>query len=406
MKTYQETIDFLYTQLPVYQKEGKAALNYKLNKIRDFCQQLDNPQNQFKSIHIAGTNGKGSSSHMLASVLQEAGYKVGLYTSPHLKNFTERIKVSGKEVENDFVIEFVDKCTPIIEHLKPSFFEMTVAMAFDYFAQQKVDYAIIEVGLGGRFDSTNIINPLLSIITNISLDHQNILGDTLAKIASEKAGIIKSNVPVVIGEYHDETFPVFQKKVEEVNTELYKAFENVLEDNINLPNYQLLNRRTVQMACGVLAKQGLKLSNENIKEGLTNYVKNTNLKGRWQQLQKEPLVICDTGHNEAGIQLLVEQINKESYDQLFIILGMVNDKDTQKILSLLPKEAYYYFCQASLPRALNADILKQNAQQVGLRGEVILDVNNAIAIAKKNAKKNDFIYIGGSTFVVAEIKDL
>lgn len=402
---YQETIDFLYAQLPVYQKEGKSALNYKLDKIRSFCKQLHEPQNEFKSIHVAGTNGKGSTSHMLASILQEQGYKVGLYTSPHLKNFTERIKINGEEVSQNFVIDFVQENLNIIQELKISFFEMTVAMAFDYFAKEKVDYALIEVGLGGQFDSTNIITPILSVITNISLDHQDILGDTLTKIASEKAGIIKEKIPVVIGEYHVETFPVFQEKAKKENSLLLTAFETELSNNDFLPTYQLLNQRTVQKAAIYLKEQGI-VQQESIDKGIQNYLKNTKLKGRWQQLGEQPFIFCDTGHNEAGIQLIVEQFKKYPFENLHIVIGVVNDKDIAKILKLFPKEAYYYFCQAKLPRALSAFELAEKAMKIGLKGEVISDVNEAINKAKQQAKSTDFIYIGGSNFVVAEINEL
>lgn len=402
---YQETIDFLYAQLPVYQKEGKSALNYKLDKIRSFCRKLYKPQNEFKSIHVAGTNGKGSTSHMLASILQEQGYKVGLYTSPHLKNFTERIKINGEEVSQEFVIDFVQENLQIIQDLEISFFEMTVAMAFDYFAKEKVDYAVIEVGLGGQFDSTNIITPILSVITNISLDHQDILGDTLAKIAFEKAGIIKQNIPVVIGEYHKKTFSVFQEKALKENALLLPAFEIELSDNNFLPTYQLLNQRTVQQATTYLKDQQI-LEQEAIDKGIKNYIKNTNLKGRWQQLGEKPFIFCDTGHNEAGIQLIVQQLAKYTFDNLYIVIGVVNDKDISKVLTLLPKKAYYYYCQAKIPRALSAIELEVKAKNIGLKGEVILDVNEAINKAKQQAKATDFIYIGGSNFVIGEINEL
>jgi dihydrofolate synthase / folylpolyglutamate synthase len=282
---------------------------------------------------------------------------------------------------------------------------MTVAMAFDYFSQEKVDYALIEVGLGGQFDSTNIITPILSVITNISLDHQDILGDTLAKIASEKAGIIKEKIPVVIGEYHEETFPVFQEKAKKEKALLLPAFEEALSKDDFLPTYQLLNYRTVQKAANYLKEQNI-VQEEAIEKGFKNYLKNTNLKGRWQQLGEQPSIFCDTAHNEAGIQLIVEQLNKCTFDNLYIVIGVVNDKDITKILKLFPKKAYYYYCQAKLPRALPAIELAQKAKNIGLKGEVILDVNEAINKAKQQAKTTDFIYIGGSNFVVAEINEL
>ncbi|BDD04082.1 bifunctional folylpolyglutamate synthase/dihydrofolate synthase [Aureibacter tunicatorum] len=421
---YNEAVDFLYNALPMYQREGKAAYKTDMDNTIRLCEGLGNPQNNFKTIHVAGTNGKGSSSHMIASILQEAGYKVGLYTSPHLKEFTERIKINGKEISQEAVVSFVENHKSLIEEVMPSFFEMTVGMAFQYFDLQKVDVAVIEVGLGGRLDSTNIITPETCLITNISKDHQALLGDTLEKIAAEKAGIIKPKVPVIVSQTQSEVEKVFKSKAENCGSEILFADKSaklekaadgrfVYNDNLKFElglhgNYQQNN------ALGVLAlvEQFLmakfpKISNRDIENGLKNIVLNTGLKGRWQQIGSEPEIICDTGHNEDGVRLLMDQIRHKVKNKLHIVWGMVDDKDVVSILNLLPKDASFYFCMAeNSPRAIKADALARLAKETGLTGESISNVNDAIAIAKSKANKDDLIFVGGSTFVVAEIKNL
>lgn len=427
MLSYEATLEFLYANLPMFQRVGAAAYKADLTNTIALCEELGNPQHQFKSVHIAGTNGKGSSSHMLAAILQTAGYKTGLYTSPHLKEFTERIRINGSEVSKSFVIDFVERIRPAIARIQPSFFEITVAMAFDYFAQQKVDIAIIEVGLGGRLDSTNVITPLASLITNISWDHKELLGDTLPKIASEKAGIIKPQVPVVISERQTGVADVFVAKANATNSHLQFASDVYEVDSSTEGNFQIHNRETgVKMnlsldlkgtyqrknVAGVLAtvdvlrKNGFRISNDHIVHALQNTTTLTGLKGRWQKLSEQPLMICDTGHNEGGIREVVLQIRQQKYNRLWFVLGCVKDKDLQAVLSLLPKEAYYFFCQAKIPRALDATELMKQSVAVGLTGEVIADVNQAIHTAKERSSKDDFIFIGGSTFVVAEIDEL
>jgi len=367
---------------------------------------LDKPQNELKCIHVAGTNGKGSTSHMLSSVLQEAGYKVGLYTSPHLKDFRERIKINGKEISEAFVIEFIAKHKDFFEANDMSFFEMSVGLAFDYFAAEKVDIAIIEVGLGGRLDATNIITPLVSVITNIGLDHTQFLGNTLEAIAGEKAGIIKPNVPVVIGEYTDETKPVFLVKAEENNAPI--SFASDLIDQIYLSDligdYQFHNKKTVQQTISILNNEtDFKISTEQLKEGLLHVVKNTGLQGRWQQLGENPKIICDTAHNKHGLSVVMNQLKNEKFENLHIVLGVVNDKDLDSILPLFPKEAKYYFCRPDSSRGLSTEILQNEAKKYDLIGDQYSSVEIAFAEAKKKAAKNDFIYVGGSTFVVAEL---
>ncbi len=406
---YQKTVNWLYQQLPVYQNQGISALNLKLNKTRAFLKELGDPHLQLQCIHIGGTNGKGSVSHMLAAVLQTNGYKTGLYTSPHLKRFTERIKTDGVEITEDRVVAFVNEHKELIAKLKPSFFEMTVAMAFWEFALQRVEYAVIEVGLGGRFDSTNVINPLISVITNISLDHQHILGDTREKIAFEKAGIIKHKVPVVLGEKDDETYRVFAKKAAETSSEIIPACENELFQSVKLhySGYQLLNLKT---ACTVvhILEDSLKISLEDTKtaEALVHFEAINGLKGRWQKLQSQPDVICDTGHNEAGIKALTKLIEKRDFERLWIIWGMVEDKDLDTILQHLPKNAYYFYTSPNNNRALESEVLKRKAHDFGLEGEIVEDVNKGIFEARARATVNDLIFIGGSTFVVAEIIEL
>ncbi|MFB9107885.1 bifunctional folylpolyglutamate synthase/dihydrofolate synthase [Flavobacterium gyeonganense] len=403
---YQETTNWMFNQLPMYQLQGASAYKEDLTNIRLLAAHLGNPQNRLKCIHVAGTNGKGSTSHMLSSVLQEAGYKVGLYTSPHLKDFRERIKINGKEISEDFVIEFIAKHKDFFEANDMSFFEMTVGLAFDYFDSEKVDIAIIEVGLGGRLDATNIIRPLVSVITNIGLDHTQFLGNTLEAIAGEKAGIIKPNIPVVIGEYTDETKPVFVAKAEENKAPI--SFASDLIDQIYLSDligdYQFHNKKTVQQTIAILNNQtDFKISTGQLKEGLLHVVKNTGLQGRWQQLGENPKIICDTAHNKHGLTVVMKQLQNEKYEKLHIVLGVVNDKDLDAILPLFPKEAKYYFCSPNSSRGLPAETLKNAAEKFGLEGEKYDSVEIAFAEAKKNAAENDFIYAGGSTFVVAEL---
>ncbi|KAF2325818.1 bifunctional folylpolyglutamate synthase/dihydrofolate synthase [Flavobacterium nitrogenifigens] len=403
---YQETTNWMFNQLPMYQLQGASAYKEDLTNIKLLAAHLDNPQNVLKCIHVAGTNGKGSTSHMLSSILQEAGYKVGLYTSPHLKDFRERIKINGKEISEEFVIEFIAKHKSFFEANDMSFFEMSVGLAFDYFAAEKVDIAVIEVGLGGRLDATNIITPLVSVITNIGLDHTQFLGNTLEAIAGEKAGIIKPNIPVVIGEYTDETKPVFLAKAEENNAPIY--FASDLIDQIYLSDligdYQFHNKKTVQQTISILNNEtDFKISIEQLKEGLLHVVKNTGLQGRWQQLGENPKIICDTAHNKHGLSVVMNQLQHEKYEKLHIVLGVVNDKDLDSILPLFPKEAQYYFCNPDSSRALPAETLKNVAEKFSLIGEKYDSVEIAFAEAKKNASENDFIYVGGSTFVVAEL---
>ena len=401
--TYKETLDWMFGQLPMYQQKGKAAFNAKLDKTISFSKYLDNPEKKFKSIHVAGTNGKGSSSHMLASILQEAGYKTGLYTSPHLKDFRERIKINGEPVDPNFVIDFIRQHKAYLESKQLSFFEMTVGMAFDFFAKEQVDIAIIEVGLGGRLDSTNIIFPEVSLITNIGYDHVAVLGDTLEKIAVEKAGIIKKNVPVVIGEYHEETFPVFTERAKEDESKLYLAEETIIKKyKIGLlGDYQQKNYKAAVQAVQLL--KDFKITDEHIKNGLLNVVANTNLKGRWQILNQSPKTICDTAHNKEGIELVMEQLQKEDFKQLHIVFGVVKDKKLEDILLLLPKSATYYFCCPKIIRGLAATELQKKAAEQELIGDVYNSVSEAYQKANENASAEDVIYIGGSTFVVAEI---
>lgn len=403
--TYQETVDWMFTQLPMYQKQGKTAFKKDLTNTVLLANHLNNPQQKFKSIHVAGTNGKGSSSHMLASVLQEAGYKVGLYTSPHLKDFRERIKINGVEVSKQFVIGFIRRNKAFFEANPLSFFEMTVGMAFDYFAKQNVDIAVIEVGLGGRLDSTNIITPEVSLITNISFDHIQFLGNTLPLIASEKAGIIKPNIPVVISETQDETQPVFKEIAKQNNSKLFFADQIINETYPTdlLGNYQKKNVKGVLKVLEILQQKNYKISKTNIKNGLLNTVKNTCLKGRWQILQTNPKIICDTAHNKEGLSITMSQLQKEQFSNLHIVFGVVNDKDLSQIWNILPKNAIYYFCKPDVPRGLDQNILKAQFLDNGFVGESYLSVNEAIEKAKVNAKSTDVIYIGGSTFVVAEI---
>ncbi len=401
---YQETTEWLFNQLPMFQQQGASAYKKDLSNTLALAKHLKNPENKFKSIHVAGTNGKGSTSSMLASILQEAGYKVGLYTSPHLKDFRERIKINGKEIAEEYVVEFVKENKSFFEQNQLSFFEMTVGLAFQYFSDEKVDLAIIEVGMGGRLDSTNIITPLVSVITNIGFDHTQFLGNTLELIAAEKAGIIKKNIPVVIGEYLLETKKVFLEIAQKNNAPIYFAQENKNED---LPcgllgDYQIQNKKTVLQAIE-LVKQYFSISDLAIENGLLNVVKNTGLLGRWQQLGANPTIICDTAHNAHGLQIVMNQIKKQIFKQLYIVLGVVNDKDLDSILPLFPKNAFFYFCKPNVSRGLDAEVLKQFAENYNLNGLVCNSVSEAYILATLEANEGDFIYIGGSTFVVAEI---
>lgn len=400
--TYQQVLDWMFAQLPMYQRQGQTAFKKKMTNIVALCEELDNPQNKFKTIHVGGTNGKGSTSHMLASILQEAGYKVGLYTSPHLKSFTERIRINGEEISKEAVVDFIENNKTFLEKQKLSFFEMTVGMAFEEFANQKVDIAVIEVGLGGRLDSTNIIMPEVSVITNIGLDHTQFLGETLPEIAIEKAGIIKKNTLAVIGERQKETENVFIAKAEECEAPIVFASDKTQNYTTDLlGDYQKHNVMTAVTTIQQLKE--FKVPEENIKNGLLNVVKNTNLKGRWQLLQEHPKVICDTAHNKEGLFYTLQQLKKENYKQLHIVLGVVSDKNLSEILPMFPKKAKYYFCKPNIPRGLSADELREQAGVFDLFGEVFSSVNQAFEKSKINASYEDVIYVGGSTFVVAEI---
>jgi dihydrofolate synthase/folylpolyglutamate synthase len=406
MMNYQETINWMFNQLPMYQLQGASAYKEDLTNANLLANHLDNPQQNLKCIHVAGTNGKGSTSHMLASILQEAGYKVGLYTSPHLKDYRERIKINGDKISEDFVCAFINTHKVFFEANDMSFFEMTVGLAFDYFAKEKVDIAIIEVGMGGRLDATNIINPLISVITNIGLDHTQFLGNTLGAIAFEKAGIIKPKIPVVVGEFIPETKPVFLDKATANNAEIFFAAELILENYLSdlIGDYQIHNKKTVIQTIAILNSQNeFKISESQIKSGLLNVVKNTGLEGRWQQLGESPKIICDTAHNKNGLEVVMNQIQKETYDTLHIVLGVVNDKDLDEVLPLFPTDAIYYFCKPTIPRGLDARILQDKAAKFNLKGEVYNSVSGSYNMALQNATNSDFIYIGGSTFVVAEI---
>ena len=403
---YQETINWMFNQLPMYQLQGASAYKKDLTNAHLLIDHLDNPQEKIKCIHVAGTNGKGSTSHMLASILQEAGYKVGLYTSPHLKDFRERIKINGIEISEAFVTDFTNKHKPFFEANDMSFFEMTVGLAFDYFAKEKVDIAIIEVGMGGRLDATNIITPLISVITNIGLDHTQFLGNTLESVAFEKAGIIKPNIPVVIGEYTPETKTVFLAKAKECDSEIYFASDLITETYPSdlIGDYQLQNKKTVLQTIAVLnAQKEFKVFQDDIKSGLLLVVKNTGLQGRWQQLGEFPKIICDTAHNKNGLEIVMNQIRKETFEKLHIVLGVVNDKDLDEVLPLFPIDAIYYFCKPNIPRGLDSGILQEKAKKYNLDGNTYDSVINAYHAAKNNATKNDFIFIGGSTFVVSEL---
>ena len=433
---YKETLQYLYSRLPMFSKEGKAAMKPGLQNIIKFCKKLGNPQEKFKSIHVGGTNGKGSTSHMLAAVLQEAGYKTGLYTSPHLRDFRERVKINGEMISEMEVIQFVKSQQTFIEELEPSFFEVTVAMAFDYFALNKVDIAIIEVGLGGRLDSTNIINPILSVISNIGYDHMNILGNTLEEIAFEKAGIIKTNTPIIVSQRQALIQEVFNNKASEMQSSISFASDNWEITRANIQNnltellnveikqkgkdkknsfkfeqieldltgsYQLKNLAGVLSALEELKNQAYQIDDQHIISALAKVKMQTGLMGRWQTLSTKPLIICDTGHNEDGINEVLKNIKLSKYKNLHMVIGMVKDKDISKILALLPREARYYFCEPNIPRAKPVFELYSEATEFGFEGDYYESVQLALESAKKNALDGDMIFIGGSTFVVAEI---
>lgn len=403
--TYQDTLNWMFSQLPMYQREGKAAYKADLSNTIALVKHLNNPHLHFKSIHVAGTNGKGSTSHMLASVLQEAGYKVGLSTSPHLKDFRERIRINGKVASKKFVTDFIETNKAFFEANQLSFFEMTVGMAFQYFSIHKVDIAVIEVGMGGRLDSTNVIIPEVSVITNIGLDHTQFLGNTLEAIAFEKGGIIKPNVPVVIGETQSETKPVFETLARKSNADITfadKEINEVYESDL-IGDYQIKNIKTVIQTVKELQNKKYIITQKHIEDGLLNVKKNTGLLGRWQILNENPKVICDTGHNREGLNYVMLQLLNENYESLHIVFGVVNDKDISSIIDLLPRNANYYFCKPDIPRGLDANKLKKIFNHNGLKGDVYNSVNEAYKTALEKAKTTDLIFIGGSTFVVAEI---
>jgi dihydrofolate synthase / folylpolyglutamate synthase len=389
----------------MYQRVGAAAYKTDLSNTRKLAKYLNHPEKGFKSIHVAGTNGKGSTCHMLTSIMQEAGYKVGLYTSPHLKDFRERIKINGEMISKSSVSEFVNKNKSFFEADQLSFFEMTVGLAFDEFRRKKVDIAVIEVGLGGRLDSTNIITPEVSVITNIGLDHTRFLGDTLVEIATEKAGIIKTNIPVVVGERNPETDAVFEEISEKNNALICFAEDEKVDVYASdlLGNYQRANQRTALSALKILRSQNWYVSEEHIRKGLLNVVANTGLLGRWQLLSLNPKVICDSAHNREGLSLAMVQLQGETYDKLHIVLGVVNDKQLERILPLFPKQASYYFCEPNIPRALKTELLQKKAAEFGLDGRSFFSVRKAYKEAVKSASAKDLVYVGGSTFVVAEI---
>ncbi len=430
--TYQQTIDYLYAHLPMFSRIGAIAYKEDLHNTIALCSAIGNPHQAFKTIHIAGTNGKGSTSHMLAAILQQAGYKTGLYTSPHLKDFRERIKINGEMVAEQFVVDFVERTKTVSQRIEPSFFELTVAMAFEYFKSEQVDIAVIETGLGGRLDSTNIITPVLSVITNIGYDHMNILGDTLEKIAGEKAGIIKEGVPVVIGETVTETRPVFLAKAAAVNAPVFLPSEILQLENLQstidqlvctISNkqdksvatyeldltglYQAQNLQTVLCACSVLASKGFNLPTAGIQTALGSVKRLTGLHGRWEVIRKDPTVVLDVAHNEDGMKQVLRQVNvflgKDAGNKAHIIIGMVKDKEVEKVLSMLPQSAHYYFTNAHIPRALPAKELQQRAAAFGLNGNVYAQVNEAISAATTVAASTDLVIVCGSVFLIGEV---
>ena len=425
---YSETLDWMFNKLPMYQRIGGAAYKADLNNTIALLEHLGNPHRNFKSVHVAGTNGKGSTSHMLASIFQEAGYKTGLYTSPHLRDFRERIRINGEMIPEDRVVDFIERNKATFEKMELSFFEMTVGMAFEYFSNENVDIAIVEVGMGGRLDSTNLITPELSVITNIGLDHVQFLGNTLEKIAHEKAGIIKEGIPVVIGETQPETHQVFEEKAQDCHSPIFFADQifdcdkihiesqllqkyDIWKDNelyleaCEIPlmgNYQKKNLTTVICAADQLRSK-FDLSDDDIRSGIANVIRNTHLMGRWQILSQDPLTIADTGHNVDGIREVVSQLAEMTYSKLHFVIGMVNDKDIDHVLQLLPHSCEYYFCKADIPRGLDAKILAEKAFELGLRGKVYNSVRDAYQSALNDAHFDDVIFIGGSNFIVAEV---
>lgn len=429
--TYQATLDYLYSSLPMFQRVGKAAIKKDLTNTLALCSMLGDPHKQFRSVHVAGTNGKGTSAHSLAAILQQAGYKTGLYTSPHLKSFTERIRINGLEIPEEKVVSFVDRMKPALETVRPSFFETTVAMAFDYFATEKVDIAVVEVGLGGRLDSTNVITPEVSLITAIGFDHTDLLGDTLELIAGEKAGIIKPGVPAVFGGYNGSLDHVFENKAAGLGSSLtiarneyvveneaydllsrqvkvtHRAGEDVFQLALDITGgYYLKNLPGILCTVDALRAKGFEITAAHVRSALGNVKGLTGLKGRWQVLSGEPLTICDVGHNEDGLREVFEQLTLHTAGKLLVVLGVVSDKDRSKLWDLLPSHACYYFTQASIPRALPAEALFEEAGRHGLSGEVVSNVNEGLAMARKKAGNGDVIFVGGSTFVVAEIDEL
>ncbi len=402
---YQQTLDYLFSQLPIYQRVGKAAYKADLNNTIALCQLLGHPENGFRSIHVAGTNGKGSTSHILASILMEAEYKVGLYTSPHLADFRERIRINGQMIPESFVVDFVANHRKDFEPIQPSFFELTVGMAFQYFTAQKVDIAVIETGLGGRLDSTNVITPEVSVITNIGLDHTHLLGDTIEQIATEKAGIIKDGVPVVIGHANAIAHEVFVATAAQRSAPIHFAAKQppFSYPTDLLGNYQLENLKTARTTIGLLQQLGWNIDEQHIQQGARHVVENTGLLGRWQVLQQHPLTIADIGHNEDGIKQVLQQIKATPHQHLHFVLGMVNDKACDQVLAMLPKTATYYFCEAKIPRALPLAELHSNARAHGLQGHPYASVQQALESAQNNANESDLVFVGGSTFVVAEV---
>jgi dihydrofolate synthase/folylpolyglutamate synthase len=405
---YQQTLEYLYARLPMFHRVGAAAYRADLTNTIVLCKLLGNPENSFRSVHIAGTNGKGSTSHMIASILQSAGFKTGLYTSPHLKDFRERIRINGKKIPKAYVSKFVKAYRKSFEPVQPSFFEYTAVMAFKYFADQKVDIAVIETGMGGRLDSTNVITPLLSVITNISKDHMAFLGNRLPDIAKEKAGIIKPGIPVLIGETQDEVKEVFIARAKELKCRIVFADQISIGDSIPYlcplkGLYQEKNKLTSYQAVQVLKQSGFNISEDAIRSGYRDVIRQTGLQGRWQILSRKPKVICDVGHNEAGINYILHQLKTEKYNRLHWVFGLVNDKDADNILGMLPKEAIYYFCKANIPRGLDVDELALKALKFGLEGKKYSAVHVAFQAAKEAADDDDLVFVGGSTFVVAEV---
>lgn len=403
---YEETIKWMFAQLPMYQNQGAIAYKKDLSNIIKLAAHLGNPERQIQTLHVGGTNGKGSTSSMLSSVLQEAGYRVGLYTSPHMKDFRERIRLQGDMIPENFIVDFIAENKTFFEQEQLSFFEMTVGLAFQYFAEQKVDIAIIEVGMGGRLDATNIITPLVSVITTIGKDHTAFLGETLELIAGEKAGIIKKGTPVVIGEFHKETWPVFEQKAKAMGSDIVIASEDEFADKISdlTGSYQKQNIRTVCKTIEVLKKVShFEISETNLKTGLLNTVKNTGLQGRWQILNQQPLIVCDCAHNKQGIESVLDQVIQTPKNQLFFVLGFVNDKNLDEILPLFPKKAKYFLSKPNNPRALAVEVLYQKAIEFGLDAIAFGTISEAYQLAVQLATATDMIYVGGSTFVVAEI---